>query len=153
MSAIKIRPAIPADARAIQEVVVRTWRETYPNADEGITSQDIEAYFGDPFSPETLLAWEQEIAAINGRYALLAAEVDDQVVGVCRAFVRPESNQVQLIYVLPEFQGRGIGRSFFSELEGYFDPHKDVVVQVVEYNASAIAFYERLGFKDTGKRL
>lgn len=39
-----------------------------------------------------------------------------------------------------------------TEAQQYLDPAKNIIVQVATYNTNAIAFYERFGFVDTGKR-
>lgn len=153
MSEVIVRPAIQEDAKAVQEVLYRTWMETYPDETVGITKADIEAFFGDPFSLETMDAWRKDIALANDAYAILVAEYDGKVVGVCRAFVREHENQIQAIYVLAEHQGKGIGGSLLDALTTFFDPSKDTLVQVAEYNTRARAFYERHGFADTGTRL
>jgi hypothetical protein len=39
---ISISPAMPQDARSIQEIFYKTWLDTYPNQKYGITKEDIE---------------------------------------------------------------------------------------------------------------
>lgn len=48
------KPKIPEDIIQIQEVFYRTWLETYPNKEAGITRQDIEEYFKNCLDPETI---------------------------------------------------------------------------------------------------
>jgi ribosomal protein S18 acetylase RimI-like enzyme len=76
----------------------------------------------------------------------------DKVVGVCRVVNHPDKNQLQAIYVLPEYQGRGVGRMLWEEAQKYFDIEKDTIVHVADYNEKAIGFYKKVGFVDTGKR-
>jgi ribosomal protein S18 acetylase RimI-like enzyme len=59
---------------------------------------------------------------------------------------------LQAIYVLPEYQGRGVGKALWNEIRKNFDPKRKTIVNVAIYNIKAISFYEKLGFKDTGKR-
>ena len=67
--------------------------------------------------------------------------------------VRNENNnQLRTIYVLPEFQGKGIGKMLWNEVKKFCDPTKDIIVQVVTYNQNTIEFYKKLGFIDNGKR-
>ncbi len=56
------------------------------------------------------------------------------------------------LYILPEYQGKGVGKMFWGECVKYFDNNKKIIVQVATYNTGAIKFYEKLGFKDNGKR-
>lgn len=152
MKDVVIRQALPEDARGIQEVFYRSWLTTYPNADAGITIEDVEVFFKDAFSEETIEGWRKDIAAPNARRSLLVAIIDEKVIAVCRAFIKDEYNQLQAIYILPEYQRHGIGHRFVAELQTFFDPTKPTIVQVATYNKQAINFYERLGFVDTGKR-
>jgi ribosomal protein S18 acetylase RimI-like enzyme len=57
-----------------------------------------------------------------------------------------------MIYVLPEYQGKGIGKLLWNELSKYLDINKETFVEVATYNENAIKFYEKLGFVDTNKR-
>ena len=152
MNSVVIRPASPEDAKSIQEVLYRTWLETYPNDSAGITMQDIETFFKDSFSDENIEDWRRNIVSLGDDCRLLVAADAQKIVGVCRAYRREKHNEVQAIYVLPAYQGRGIGKQFFVALHGFFNPQKDITVQVATYNTKAVTFYEKLGFKDTGKR-
>jgi ribosomal protein S18 acetylase RimI-like enzyme len=151
---ITIRSAVPDDAYDIQNVFYKTWLETYPNKEIGITKEDIEEMFKDGFTDEKINARKENIKSISDNGRLLVA-VDDQTnkaVGLCRIYVRENYNQLQAIYILPEFQGKGVGKMLWNEALKFFDADKDILVQVATYNAQAIKFYERLGFADTGKR-
>ena len=80
--------------------------------------------------------------------------VKDQakVVGMCFVRKRDGVNSLGATYVLPEYQGRGIGWMMWKEAQKHFDPNKNIIVQVAIYNENAIDFYKKLGFEDTGKR-
>jgi GNAT superfamily N-acetyltransferase len=47
------------------------------------------------------------------------------------------------------YQGKGVGSALFNAILPHVD--KDLIVYVAPYNERAIQFYEKLGFKDTGK--
>lgn len=149
---IEVAKATPEDVRGIQEVYYQTWLATYPNEEIGITEEDIEDKFRDRFSEDALHRSAEHLLHPSEGETILLAKEGGRVVGVCRAIVRPEINQLQTIYVLPEYQGRGVGTSLWKEAQRYFDPGKDIIVQVATYNFSAIKFYESLGFEDTEKR-
>jgi GNAT superfamily N-acetyltransferase len=126
---IQIVDADPLDAEGITTVYYKTWLATYPNKEIGITREDIEESYKDSFTEES-----------------------DRVVGVARMIRNENNNQLQTIYVLPEFQGKGIGKMLWAEAKSFCDPAKDIIVQVATYNQNAIEFYKKLGFVDTGKR-
>jgi ribosomal protein S18 acetylase RimI-like enzyme len=59
---------------------------------------------------------------------------------------------MEAIYVLPEYQRLGIGSAIWREIEKLRGSNRKIIVQVATYNADAIEFYRRCGFRDTGKR-
>ena len=152
MDNVVIRQAKPQDARQIQEIIVQGWNDTYPNAEAGITAEDIDAFFADAFSNSSIKAWEQELDMDDKNKITLVAEDGDNIVAVCRGFVREEYNQVQMLYVRRSHRGNKIGVACIDAMQPFFSNGKDVVIQVAEYNTSARKFYEKLGFRDTGKR-
>lgn len=150
---LHIGPATFDDAKGIQEVVFRGWLTTYPNADHGITVGDIEERFKDRDSEERLVKTRAQIANPTSGETTLVARIGDTVVGVCVAMRYPDRNQVRAIYVLPNFQRRGIGQALWKAAQEFFDPAHETAVEVAIYNKSAIEFYEGLGFVDSGRRM
>lgn len=60
----------------------------------------------------------------------------------------PAEMEMVDFYILPPFQGRGLGTSVFREcLRGVTDP---VLLYVFIKNVGAVNFYQRLGFEITG---
>ena len=149
---IQIFAAAPNDVRGMQEVLYRTWLATYPDEKTGITVDDIEDRYTNAFTEESLKGGADIVANPRKGETRLVAKEGDRVVGVCLVIEREDANQLQAIYVLPEYQRRGVGRLLYEEAQKVFDPKKDTIVQVATYNTNAIEFYKRLGFQDTGKR-
>lgn len=149
---IQIFPAAPKDVRGMQEVLYRTWLATFPDEKTGITVDDIDDRYKNAFTEESLKRGADIMANPREGETHLVAKEGDRVVGVCRVIEREDANQLQAIYVLPEYQRRGVGRLLYEEAQKVFDPKKDIIVQVATYNTNAIEFYKRLGFQDTGKR-
>ena len=83
----------------------------------------------------------------------LVAKKRDVAVGACTIIRNENNNHLRTLYVLPEFQNKGIGKKLWNEANKFFDQDKDTVVQVAEYTENAINFYKKLGFVDTGKRI
>lgn len=149
---IEIVPAVPEDARGIQEVFYRAWLATYPNEEFGVTVADVEDRFKNAFAEDVIARKARQIANPSEGHALWTAKDGDKVIGFCRVIKDQEKNQLQAIYILPDYQNRGIGGLFWKEAKNFFDSQKDIVVQVTTYNTKAIEFYKKLGFQDTGKR-
>lgn len=149
---IEIKLAIPTDVVGMQEVFYKTWLATYPNEKLGITAEDIEHRYKDAFTEEALKKRAEQIANPPQGHTLLLAKEGEKVVGLCRIVVSEDNNRLQAIYVLPEYQGKGIGKMLWNEACKVFDENKDVVVDVATYNTNAIDFYKKLGFQETGKQ-
>lgn len=149
---IIIREALPEDVNEIQDVFYKTWLLTYPNQDLGITTQDIDELFKNSYDKETLNNFADKIRSLPSHVKFFVAVMDDKVIGLCRIFLKEEHNQLNAIYILPEYQGRGIGSILWGEAQKMLDINKKTIVQVATYNINAIKFYEKLGFKDNGKR-
>lgn len=144
---ITVQKAVPEDALGVGEVFYKTWLATYPNEEFGITVDDIEDRWKDRNKADG-----NRIINAPDNELLLTAKDSDKIVGVCRAVKYPDKNNLQAIYIFPEYQGQGLGNRFWEEILKFFDPQKDITVEVAIYNTNAIEFYKRLGFKDTGKR-
>ncbi len=55
------------------------------------------------------------------------------------------------IYVIPDYQKKGIGGLLIKRAFGWLGNNKDIFVNVVSYNQKAIGFYNRFDFKKTGR--
>jgi ribosomal protein S18 acetylase RimI-like enzyme len=143
------RVAEVGDIRGICLVQERTWLSTYVNETEGITEEDIlKKDFG---SPERIAGWKSILNDGEGKFFVyIAGNSEGSVVGFC-AFAKGDArNCLQAVYVLQEYQGKGIGGRLISIALRALGRDKDIVLDVVSYNGHAIAFYERLGFKKIG---
>ena len=60
--------------------------------------------------------------------------------------------KVNQIYILPEYQGRGIGSACMTHIIDNANlEQKSVVLQVLKVNTRGITFYQRLGFTIVGE--
>ena len=81
---------------------------------------------------------------------------DDGRVEAFWSFEQPEDGVVEIgIGLRPDLVGRGLGERFLRDELDYarerFTPHT-FRLYVTEWNARAIALYERLGFREVGDR-
>ena len=73
-------------------------------------------------------------------------------VGILVTSSTPDTLKINQIYILPEYQGRGIGSACMTRiiddanLEG-----KSVILKVLKINTRGIALYRRLGFTIVGE--
>jgi GNAT superfamily N-acetyltransferase len=150
---IEISEETVEDVEAVQEVFRVTWIDTYPNEEAGVSREDVEDFVAKRVTPEFIQRLKEYIPKYGPKENCFVAKVDGKVVGFCYAKVLEDRNYLQAIYVLPEFQGKGVGYSLWERVKEFFDPSKDVYLELATYNDKAKAFYERLGFVDTGRRM
>lgn len=86
------------------------------------------------------------------RETTFVAKENGKVIAVCRIIRHEDKSVMEAIYVLPEYQGLGIGSAIWRETQKLLDSNSEIIVQVATYNTDAIEFYKRCGFRDTGKR-
>lgn len=152
MEEIKILDAVPEDSLGITNVFYKSWLATYPNAEKGITIEDIEHSYKDDFSEEKISELKELIRNLPNNKKRLVAKKGDLIVGSCTVIRNENNNNLRTLYVLPEFQNKGIGKRLWEKAMEFFDPKNDTFVQVADYTENAINFYKKLGFVDTGKR-
>ena len=137
----EIRSAIPAEAGAIADVHLLSHRETYvPLVGEA-------NYW--PIDPaERLAEWQRALA---GEDIVLVAIAAGRVVG----FGHVEGARIHTLYILPAWHRRGIGRALLAELCRVLAARgvARACFAVLAVNKKAIAFYEALGARATGKIL
>lgn len=130
------------DAEGILNVHQRTWLSTYPNESEGITHEDI-THKVDTFTKE---GWGKRLE-ISSSKLILVAKNQASVVGFAVGTKEgEEQNKIGALYVVDEFQHLGIGSQLMNELLKWLGDAHDCYTNVVAYNKSAIAFYEKHGF-------
>ena len=82
----------------------------------------------------------------NNDYRIIAQNGED--VGVVALEITDSSLKLNQIFVLPEFQGTGIGKRCMEELEKEArELNLPLALQVRKLNTSAMGFYNRLGYE------
>ncbi len=148
---IEILDAKPEDAREINNLLAKTWIDTYPNEKEGITEKDIKDFLAERFTEESVKARAEAIKNAEENKKFLLAKQDGVLIGECLLLDRGTDYQLKAFYVLPEHQRKGVGQMLWKEAEKFFTENKDIIVWSASYNEKAINFYEKLGFVKTDK--
>lgn len=146
---IIIADAKPEDAVGIRMVQKETWLCTYPNPDIGITRNDVEAKIDDMQK-----AGAQELAQRikeNPNYHAFVSKDKDKVVGFVSVSKQEKENEIKALYVLSNYQGRGIGGKLMNKGLEWLGKNKDISLTVVTYNTKAINFYKKFGFVEDGE--
>jgi len=140
---IKIQKATQDDFKTIQEIAQKTW----PVAYAAILSEEQLKYMLDLFYSEEAL--RKNVLQDNHQF-LLAVEND-----ICLGFAGIEHNykennrtRIHKIYILPEAQGKGIGRLLIQEIERLANENRSshLSLNVNRFN-KALFFYQKLGFE------
>lgn len=140
-----VRTAGERDLEAIRALLVETWHATY---------DDI---YGAAKVTEITDDWHS-IAALRRRLTrpnseFLAADDGKRIAGMAYAEADETGGTVTLrqLYILPAFQGRGIGSMLLDEVIESFSEAKLLRLEVEEANEKAIAFYIAQGFARTSR--
>jgi ribosomal protein S18 acetylase RimI-like enzyme len=134
--ALTIRAATPADARAIAEVHVASWRAGY----RGLISDEVLARLS---VDQRHAQWETILA--DGRTTVLVA---GDVAGFV-AFER-DTREIRALYVDPPRFRTGIGTALLQAAHDRLAG--DVALWVLEGNEAALAFYRRHGYEVDGAK-
>jgi len=109
---IRIYKTKPIDAGAIQQLMQTVWDTTYPNDEFGITKESIREYTKDWTSKSEINKISDNIRNASNAIQHYVAKDGQKIVGNCVAV----SNVLKALYVLPEYQGRGIGTALMKKL-------------------------------------
>ena len=135
-----IRPAVEADAEAIERVIRRAWRR------EGLEEPD-----------DRIARWRERLRSPHGQ--VLVWDQGGNVAGVVSAGASDDADApldhglLRALYVDPPAQGAGVGSALFdAAVEELRDAgFRGVDLWVLADNAHARAFYERRGFAVVGE--
>lgn len=142
---VTLRPAVPADARAVAEVHVRSRTHAYadllePRAlAERTVETETERWAGhlEAGATET---WVAEVSGRIAGFVTVGAGED--------ADATPQTGAVHALYVDPPAQGAGVGSQLLEHAEARLRAHgrSEVILWVYAENGLARAFYERHGW-------
>lgn len=135
-----IRPATENDVQGIQHVAHVAWHVTY----EGIIRPETRAnILSEFYSEESLLRSLQRSGAV-----FFVAVEGERVVGFAQVLPRPRmvaDYELTRIYVLPDWQRKGVGSKLLEAVEAAL-PDQRLWVIVERDNKGAVEFYEAKGF-------
>lgn len=144
------------DLESIARVREKSWMDTYPNEGLGISAEMIRQLFlhrnvsRDPAERKARL---QETLKDETRLAIGIFDADGRLIGFLFGQKLEEFNELQAIYLDPDFIGRGAGAELMRSFLAWADPAKPSRLNVVAYNQRAINFYEKFGYSKTAKQL
>ena len=143
---IEVTKADLADFETIHGLASRVWPQTYKAI---LTEPQVEYMFDMMYSQA---AYNEQIT-IKNHHFLLAKE-DKQFLGFAsyELNARYEITKVHKIYVVPEAQGKGVGKVLINRIANLAKKHGNdkLILNVNRYN-TAVKFYQSLGFTKVGE--
>jgi ribosomal protein S18 acetylase RimI-like enzyme len=146
---IEYRPAERSDADAIALLHTRSWREHYRGS-------FTDAFLDRELPEERLRVWRERLADPPGNQLVQLALDGAELVGFLCAYGAhdPEwGSLVDNLHVVGPAKGSGIGSSLMRQAGAWLagrHPDLGVYLLVLEVNAGARRFYERLGGRNAG---
>jgi ribosomal protein S18 acetylase RimI-like enzyme len=145
-SAVTIAAAGTAEIPLVQRLAQETWHRHYP---EILSAAQIEYMLARGYAPDALLRFVTERDA-----GLALALRDDEAVGFAAWYrADPAAMKLDKLYVLPQHQRAGVGRSLIGHVveRARAAGCAAVTLNVNRHNVSAIRAYERCGFALRGR--
>jgi ribosomal protein S18 acetylase RimI-like enzyme len=142
MSDVLIRAWAREDIPAVRTIAWETWLATYAAF---VPTKDLRAYFDRHYTEEALAALMADPS--NGGFL---AAVEGSPAGFVRTHWEEKEKRfyVSSLYVLPAFQGMGIGARLMAASEGKARAagRGEVWLGVMEQNVRTLEWYRRTGF-------
>ena len=140
---MEIREAKLSDAAGIAKVHVGSWRTTY----KGIIPDE---YLNNLSCAQRAELWDKNISKPDS-YVIVAENDDGEIIGFADAWKRDNNKEdkaidLTSIYLLEDYQGKGVGKQLLKALFDYFKNagYETVYVEVLEDNKTKF-FYEYYG--------
>lgn len=146
---IEFRQSSSKDWRIIQSIAHTTWPVTYGQL---LSAGQLEYMLDLTYSEESIKQqMDREHQFIIGYHAgepLGFASVEKQ-------YNAPANLMIHKLYILPSFQGKGMGKAFLDYLTAFAikTGHDMLTLKVFIKNQNAIRFYNHLGFHSIGEEV
>ncbi len=130
------------DMPALQNLLLETWLDAYASF---IPEADLRNYNNATYNQKALAAMYKE-SGVNG----FVAVSDGRLVGCVRTRMAGDEKRfyVPSLYVLPHFQGKGIGKSLMNMAvqEALAHGQDRIWIGVMEKNKEGLDWYRRYGY-------
>jgi ribosomal protein S18 acetylase RimI-like enzyme len=137
------------DTVAARKMHADSWNITYPNEQDGITSEWVHERTAQWLTPEGIEKSRQYFSDIlhdHNHYHRIAV-IGDKVVGAIHVSKVDGKQCLQMIYVEKSQYGTGLSQRLINGAFIWLDKTKSTTLEVVYNNQRAIAFYGRNGFE------
>jgi diamine N-acetyltransferase len=149
---INIKRCTLEDSRTLQEISIDTFDETFKDQN---SPENMKAYLDRAFNIKQL---ENELTNDSSQFYFVY--FNNEVAGYLKVntndaqseIMDDDSLEIERIYIKNKFQKNGLGKVLLDKAMEIAMEHKKrkIWLGVWEKNENAIAFYEKLGFEQTG---
>ena len=138
---IKVRRANIDDAYKIAQINVNTWNEAY------------KGLLPDSLLKKRTVSEERVLGIVNKitepDFIFLVSEYNNEVVGFCCGGLARDENypfkyELRALYVLPQFQTKGIGKALINEFKKKIN-NNPFYLYALKSNINAHNFYKKMG--------
>lgn len=149
---VKLKKCSHEDLKILQEISIETFNDTFKDQN---SPENMKAYLESAFHSKQL---EKELSNISSQFFFVY--FNHEVAGYLKVNTNEaqseemgdESLEIERIYIKNIFQKHGLGKYLFNKaVEIALESNKKKIwLGVWEKNENAIAFYEKMGFVQTG---
>ena len=137
------------DAVAIRTLQAKSWIDTYPNEELGISLEFIKERTDRWLLRDNLEKSKKHISdKVNDPTQFYRiAMLDKNIVGFVHVSTKENgAKYLEAIYTDPETLGTGLGQTLMASASEWIGGN-DVTLEVASYNDRAVRFYEKYGYK------
>jgi len=146
MSAAIITPALSTDFDGIERFVEDSTAAAFDHPDLTEEQRAENAWVAE-IAPRSCLS-----AIGRADRAAFVAKLDGRLAGFVIVDRKdPALPEIDWLIVHPDFHGAGVAGALMQAAYGWIGPGLPIKLGVIHFNRRAIAFYEKHGFRDTGR--
>lgn len=138
---MEIRKAEINDANVVGEVHSTAWKQAYANVFPA-------EYLSEDTPAQRTREFQESCSDEKINYYLVYE--GEKAVGIVKIISDKIDYEISSFYILQEYRNKGYGKKVIAYLKQLFDRAK-IQLWVLEDNKKARQFYEKNGFRDTGK--
>jgi len=144
-----IRTIQEADQLPVLTMQAKSWLNTYPNPEKGVSREWVEARTKQWMMDDNLKKRRDFIRASNKGDSIYIVAEDEAGAIVGIGICRQEEGRYRLgaLYVDVSHHGSGVARQLMEKLLAWAGP-VTIELEVVSYNERAKAFYRKHGFRE-----
>jgi ribosomal protein S18 acetylase RimI-like enzyme len=146
-ASLQLRAATASDAEAVAALHTGSWQRTY----RGMMS---DAFLDGGALDNRRRVWRERLATPDADRRVTVVDAGTRLVGFICVFAHGDAGwgaYIDNLHVVPDWQGRGLGRALMRSAAEWVcrtQPGAGVYLYVMEANAPARAFYDRLGARN-----